>query len=345
MRFDPFCCSSYLSYRYIVEPGRSWRDGVTPEFPVVSEKDRYEVGSAAQVLDALRALVADVVPSETGVLLSGGIDSAILAALLPRGTRAYTVRFVAEGATDESEAAARYAEHCGLNHTVVEVTWEDYRAAVPVLMQRKASPLHAVEVGLYHLARAASADGLSKLIVGNGADSTFGGLDKLLSRDWSFDAFVERYTFLDPRRALREPVLIRSPFERYRRGEGIDVNGFLKVIHGLGIVQSFENGIQAGGCAVSAPYEQLWLSEPLDIPRIRAGESKYMLREVFNQLYPHLPVAPKLAFVRPMGVWMKDWRGPSRPEFLPDLDISGFSAEQRWLTWCLEQFMNVTEGV
>jgi len=343
MRFDPFCCSSYLTYRYIVEPGRSWADGVAPAFPIVPEKHRSDVSSADEILAALRALVADVVPSETGILLSGGIDSAILAALLPEGTRAYTVRFVAEGAADESPAAATYAAHCRLRHSVVDVTWEDYKRAVPTLMRRKQAPLHAVEVGLYHLARAASADGLSRLIVGNGADSTFGGLDGLLSRDWSFSEFVDRYTFLDPRRVLRQPVLIPEPFERYRRGDGVDVNGFLKVVHGLGIVQAFENGIHAGDCSVIAPYEQLWLSAPLDIQRIRAGESKYLLREVFSRLFPHLPVAPKLAFVRPMGIWMKGWAGPRRPEFLPGLDMAGFSSEQRWLMWCLEQFMDVME--
>lgn len=73
-------------------------------------------------------------------------------------------------------------------------------------MKHKKAPLHPVEVGLYKAAVASQQDGINVLASGTGADTMFGGLDKLLSKDWTFDEFVKRYTFLDPIRALKRPV-------------------------------------------------------------------------------------------------------------------------------------------
>ena len=47
--------------------------------------------------------------------------------------------------------------------------------------------------------------------------------------------------------------------------------------------------------------------------------------------------------MRPMDVWMKEWKGPERLEFLDNLDIGQFSGEQKWLLYCLERFLNLIE--
>jgi asparagine synthetase B (glutamine-hydrolysing) len=231
---------------------------------------------------------------------------------------------------------------------VVDVPWGFYEEALPELMRHKRAPLHPVEVGLYAAAKQARADGFDTLVVGIGADSTFGGLDKLLSRDWKFGQFVERYTFLDPSRALREPVDMRHVFEPYRRGASdIDVQGFLKVVHGLGIVQAFENALEAGGCKMVCPFESIALDAPLDLARIRGGESKYLLRTVFRELFEGVEVPEKIAFARPMDVWLGRWDGPKREEFLPrsgaDDWFARLTGEQRWLIYCLERFLNLLD--
>ena len=82
---------------------------------------------------------------------------------------------------------------------------------------------------------------------------------------------------------------------------------------------------------------------PLDLERVRRGEPKYLLREVFTQLYPGLSVADKVAFARPMDGWMNAWTGPHREEFKPDLDLRRFSGEQKWLLYCLERFLDLME--
>ena len=87
------------------------------------------------------------------------------------------------------------------------------------------------------------------------------------------------------------------------------------------------------------------LDAPLDMERIRNGESKYLLREVFTLLYGDLEIPQKIAFARPMDQWMKNWEGPQRPEFRKDINMEKFSGDQKYLMFCLESFMNCFDSV
>ena len=84
-------------------------------------------------------------------------------------------------------------------------------------------------------------------------------------------------------------------------------------------------------------------AEPLDLKRIRSGESKYLIRELFKMRYPELPVPEKLPMPRPVDAYFKDWTGPVRPEFREDIDMSRYTGNQKWLIWCLERFLNLIE--
>jgi hypothetical protein len=343
MEANPFCLSSYLAFRYVADPDEVWRPGVRPEWPQPSAQARAEVQNAESLVEALRASLLALTSSRVGLLLSGGMDSAILAALVPRGTAAYSLRFVADGALDESAAARRFAERCGLSHQVIDARWDDYLRALDELMARKRSPLHAVEPALFLAAQRAYDDGIRVLVVGNGADSTFGGLDKLLSRDWTYPEFMARYSFVDPQAVLSRAVPVERVFAPYRRGDGVDVVRFVADVHGRGIIQAFDNAVGAAGCRTAQPYEALRLAAPLDLARIRRGESKYLVRQAFAILYPGLEAPEKLAFARPMDRWLSGWGGPRRPEFRSDLELGRFSGEQRWLLFCLERFLDLLD--
>ena len=342
---NPFCVSSFLAFRYVVDPAAEWRPGCKPAFPETSAQGQIPVETMEEIEAQLRAIIAGKLSPTTGILLSGGIDSAILAALLPAGTRAYTIKFNADRFLDESIQARAYADRLGLRHTVVEVDWQDYAAFGAALMRRKKAPLHAIEAALHKAARAARADGLDTLIVGNGADSTFGGMDKLLSRDWTLEEFYRRYTFVDPFQALREPVDLRSVYQPYLKADGfIDVQRFLKTVHGLGIIQSFECAIHSAGLALLEPFEQLRYVRPLDLARIRAGESKYLLKALFRRLFAGMEPPEKIPFARPMDTWLADWAGPGRPEFKAGAPWSSFTGDQRWLLYVLEQFLDLLDA-
>ncbi len=342
---NPFCLSSFLTFRYVIDPAAEWVPGLRPRFPDASTQGQVPVASMEEVEEQLRAILARKMSATTGILLSGGIDSAILAAFLPPGTRAYTIKFNADAFLDESIQARVYADALGLNHSVVDVNWEDYAAFAPELMRHKKAPLHAIEVSLHKAARAARADGIDTLIVGNGADSTFGGMDKLLSRDWTLEEFYRRYTFIPPDSVLRNPVDLRSYYEPYRQADGwIDIQRFLKTVHGIGIIQSFECGIHSAGLSLLEPFEQLRYTLPLDLARIRSGESKYLLQALFRRLFHNRPPPAKIPFARPMDAWLSGWNGPTRPEFLPDVDWHAFTGDQRWLLYSLGQFLDLLDS-
>ena len=44
-------------------------------------------------------------------------------------------------------------------------------------------------------------------------------MDKLLAKDWTFDEFVQRYTFVDSDPVLKNPIDMKFEFEKYRNGD------------------------------------------------------------------------------------------------------------------------------
>lgn len=60
------------------------------------------------------------------------------------------------------------------------------------------------------------------MFVGESSDLIFEGMDGLLAKDWTFDEFVERYTFTKPEDVLVGPESMLYLYERYRKGDKID---------------------------------------------------------------------------------------------------------------------------
>ena len=281
--------------------------------------------------------------SKIGLLLSGGMDSSILASYLP-GCEAYTFRFLG-GAfqADELRRAENFAARNGMNLHYVDISWETVEQSIEPVMRAKGGPVHSIEPQLYYAAMQAKRDGVELLIFGDGADYVFGGMDQLLSKDWTFDAFMARSIYVEPSEVLREPVSMQELFERYRQGDRIDFMRFYDTVVTEESYGSYENAFSAAGIEAFDPYEAMERAEPLDLKRIRSGESKYLIRELFKMRYPELPVPEKLPMPRPVDAYFKDWTGPVRPEFREDIDMSRYTGNQKWLIWCLERFLNLIE--
>ncbi|WP_123837322.1 hypothetical protein [Enterococcus faecium] len=82
---------------------------------------------------------------------------------------------------------------------------------------------------------------------------------------------------------------------------------------------------------------------PLDLERVRSGESKYILREIFKQKYPNLQIRKKLPMPRPVDQWFEKWEGPVRKEFRKNIPLSDMKGDQKWMIYCLERFLNLIE--
>ena len=103
---------------------------------------------------------------------------------------------------------------------------------------------------------------------------------------------------------------------------------------------SYDNAFYSANLPYVDPYELLKMSDPIDLKRVRNGESKYLIRELFKMRYPELPVPGKNPMPRPVDMYFKNWEGPKREEFRKDIDMSKYSGNQKWLMWVLERFLN-----
>ena len=85
------------------------------------------------------------------------------------------------------------------------------------------------------------------------------------------------------------------------------------------------------------------MADLLDLARIRGGESKYLIRELFEMRYPDIPILDKLPMPRLVDAYFAEWKGPTQLEFRTDIDMSQYKGNQKWLMWCLVQFLNMVD--
>ena len=339
------CMSSYLAFRYIEKEGVDFYDGEGHRnFIPIPEDKRIPVKTAKDIDREIQSQMDQFRGEKLGILLSGGMDSAILASYMP-GCDAYTFRFLggADRFGSELGRAEYYASTYGLNLHYVDIDWKTVEAHVDACMAAKKAPVHSIEPQLLQAALQAKADGCTKLIVGESSDLVFGGMDGLLKKDWTFDEFKERYTFTKPEDVLKEPVDMSYLYERYRRGEHIDFLSFMDDVFSIESSGSYWNAFAIAGMPYLDPYASLIMAEKLDLNRVRNGEPKYLIRELFSMKYPAFPVPNKVPMPRPVDEYFANWEGPTRPEFLSGLDMSRFTGNQKWQLWCLERFLNNNE--
>lgn len=309
----------------------------------IPTSERIGVATAADIdreiqkqMDALYARYNNI-----GILLSGGMDSAIVAAYLKPGSHAYT--FTAQGTEvfdADLERAAHYCRKFGLKHHLVDISFDDYKQLTPLVMRTKCAPVHSIEPQIYKAAMMAKADGVELMLVGESSDLIFGGMDGLLAKDWTMAEFVNRYTFLSPELVLTHPVDMSELYERYRRGNDIDFMTFMDEVFSIESSSSYFNAFGTAGLEYYDPYARLIMSEPLDLQRVRNGEPKYLIRALYAMKYPEVPIPNKIPMPRPVDKIFKEWSGPTRPEFRTDIPMSSLSGNQKWQLWCAEQFLN-----
>jgi asparagine synthase (glutamine-hydrolysing) len=162
------------------------------------ERVRAEVGDAVR-----KRLVADV---PLGALLSGGIDSAIVVALMAQASaepvRTFTVGF-ADARYDEREYARAVAERWSTQHEEV-VLEPDAAATIPRLVEAFDEPLgDEAALPLYLICEAARRH-VTVALVGDGGDEAFAG--------------YERYAAMQL--AARIPPRLASAGSRLLRGSG-----------------------------------------------------------------------------------------------------------------------------
>ena len=333
-----YCMNSFLQFRYVFDKTKIFKKGVIPNYTNIDKK--YIINNANDVENRIKDYIIENVDDKTVLMLSSGIDSAIIAKYVPIGTMTFTLKCIAEEKTiDETERAKEIANINNLKNEIVEVTWEDYQKYIPELLNYKKAPFHSIEVQIYKAALRAKELGYTKLLFGESADIIFGGLDGLLSKDWSFDEFVDRYNYVPINKVLKEPNCILEPYNDSVYNGKIDVYRFVNKYFFEEAINSYIDSCSCAGIEFLSPFSEVELGFSLDLNRIRNGEGKYLLRELFKKLYPDLELTKKIPMPRPINLWLKNWDGPQRKEFINECQKE-LTGDQKWLIYILERFLN-----
>ncbi|AKJ31118.1 asparagine synthase [Caldimonas brevitalea] len=188
-----------------------WQFPTAPMQPLASEQDSAEA-LRELLLDALRLQLRADVP--VGAYLSGGLDSAIVAALVREHSsaplRTFSVTFD-DDEFDESAHQQALVAHLGTDHTSLRCTRADIAAAFPRAIRHIESPvLRTAPVPLMLLAGQVRQAGYKVVLTGEGADEVFGGYDLFK------EAKVRRFMARQPGSAWRARVLDRLyPYLRH----------------------------------------------------------------------------------------------------------------------------------
>jgi asparagine synthetase B (glutamine-hydrolysing) len=134
------------------------------------------VEDADEMVDVIKHSIGSA--TEPAILLSGGMDSAVLAPFMPKGATAYTI-FHGKLKVNELELAESYCRKFSLKHVPIEIAPPDYLGVIDELAELKGMPLSPAEPIFYLAARRAREDGHQSVITGGGADTKLGGFPSL----------------------------------------------------------------------------------------------------------------------------------------------------------------------
>ncbi|SEK96160.1 asparagine synthetase B family protein [Nitrosovibrio tenuis] len=164
-------------------------------------------------LGVLRSSVREAAGDQkVGTFLSGGTDSSTIAGILGEVTgqpaRTYSIGFDASG-YDEMAYARIAAKHFGTRHQEYYVTPDDIVAAIPQVAAIFDQPFgNSSAIPAFYCARMAKADGLNRMLGGDGGDELFGGNTRY-AKQHLFSLYEQIPALL--RKAVIEPVVLGIP--------------------------------------------------------------------------------------------------------------------------------------
>ena len=144
-------------------------------------------GSDAEAVAQLEQLLGDAVRGQMvadvplGALLSGGIDSTLITALMQarsaRPVRSFTIGFE-EGAYDEAVHARAVAAHLGTEHTELRLSADDALALIPALPSMYDEPFADSSQLPTHLVMKLARQHVTVALSGDAGDEFFGGYNR-----------------------------------------------------------------------------------------------------------------------------------------------------------------------
>jgi asparagine synthase (glutamine-hydrolysing) len=202
---DPVALKLFLRFRYtpspltifqgirklapgtmlVVERGECreerWYKFTPAPFPI----PKKEAEAAEELLELYKGAVRRHLLSDVpvGILLSGGLDSGLLLALMNEEGRpwpAYTIGYGETFADDELNDAAETAALFGANHVTVKLDRSEFERSLPKIVECLEEPVAASSiVPMYFVSQRARQD-VKVALIGQGPDELFGGYKRHL---------------------------------------------------------------------------------------------------------------------------------------------------------------------
>lgn len=183
----------------------------TPEFNPIEKPSFDGLRSEFRQLLA-KAVEGQLDGTKPGCFLSGGTDSSTVAGMIgevsERQAATYSIGFEAEG-YDEMEYARIAAKRFGTEHHEYYVTPEDLVRSIPTVAQYYDQPFgNSSALPAYYCAAMAKADGVSRILAGDGGDELFAGNSRY-AKQQLFGHYQAVPAIL--RTGILEPLLFHTP--------------------------------------------------------------------------------------------------------------------------------------
>jgi len=241
--------TSYAVTGYIPAPHSAWR-GISKLLPAHSLSvshvpgqpqsywlpgDRRATVISADITDTVRAELTRAVHARMaadvplGALLSGGVDSAIVVALMSQaaghvgGVQTFTAGFD-DPEYDERPAARAVADHCGTDHTELQVC-PDPHAMLDMIVRLYDEPFGDSSALPTFLICQAARQHVTVALAGDGGDEVFAGYDRY--RAMHLAETMRPHTYL----AARIAAAVAAPFASH--DERNRLRRFIRFVRGL----------------------------------------------------------------------------------------------------------------
>jgi asparagine synthase (glutamine-hydrolysing) len=219
-----------------------------PFAPAKSPSEAKEELLALYKQAVRRQLISDV---PVGLLLSGGLDSGLLLALMNLNGSSwptYTIGYGSAYADDELADAAETARVLGSNHSTVTITKSIFEKALPKIVAALEEPIAASSiVPMYFVCQRARQD-VKVALVGQGPDELFGGYRRHLGvrygalwaqlPNWMRTAISSSVATLPRNEMLKRGVYSLAIPDRMRRYQHV-----LSLLPGSQVDDLFQDGL------------------------------------------------------------------------------------------------------
>ena len=280
-------CSRYLMYRRVSHP---------------KSKQYIKVSSSADILSHVQKEIDQLGSkgAKIGLLLSGGMDSAILAAFLPPGSVAYTFDYGEGDEYCEYDVASKYVRE-GVIHKKVSIGRDEFFSAAKELTALKQEPVVPHDPAIFIGCQKAKEDGVTHLMTGVGADGRLGGFAHFYKSS-NFDDFIKVLykQFVRPGKVLKSPVDVKYLLTPYVSDGVVDVQRYLLEMGTEGT--AVYDTIKASGINPVNLYTDMTYAGSFSQSE---GLGKGLIKEAFLNLYPASYLTKKFLFLCLMAFGLK----------------------------------------